>query len=74
MLNVNDPSLQEACFHIVQRLVLGSEEQQREIAREILLAATEFMCRVTEPDLGSTDEADEARESSAATPKPREAL
>ena len=41
MLNVNDPHVQEACF-LVLRFLCSALRQN---AREILLAATEFMCR-----------------------------
>ena len=46
MLNIDDPTIQEACFHILRYLVLDSEAERRQISREILLAATEYMCEL----------------------------
>ena len=55
MLNIDDPKVQEACFHVLRHLVLGSDVEQRQLAREILLAAIEFICRPTETNGDGTD-------------------
>lgn len=43
-IDINNPAVQKACFHFLRFHVgIGSRQEHESFAREVLLAATEFM-------------------------------
>lgn len=66
-IDINNPAVQEACFHFLRFHVgLGSRQEHESFAREVLLAATQFMFRTEDgPTNHATNATRSERENSA---------
>ena len=45
MLDTDNAKVQEACYHFLRLTFAGADDEQRELVRDMMLAAAEWMAR-----------------------------